>query len=463
MAFGPLLVPAGPVEGWIGISIGRIFQCARRPPNVTNVPGLPVPGGVRHAITRFAVHPTNPAMVAVSTLPGRPTLPDHDQYRGCAGAGRAGTFPDRFRQSGWIRRVSRAGADSRRAVRGRRYGDRADFRPGGLQHRRRLSGARRRYGGAAVRAAAGGVTAAALGFAPVTITISSAGAVGAARFTFQAAGLAAARTAGHRRSGHVGATGLVLRFAGGPFVVGHAWTIASNNTIVPGGGAVGTIEVLARLHGRVFLTYDRGTRWIDISFPRTRPAAGFDADSGRCRRVRWTSVRFAVNGGSIDLYAGGARQRVRHDRAAGRRAGGGQRPLATVQRTRRALPLTLVNDIEPVAGTRRLRAATFGRGIWDCNLAAGVAQPQLLIRQTLIEDGRTYPRPFPPPIPDDPRLPAGAVWLDHAHAFDIRIDSAPFDFFDDRVNGVEFDEQLAVNTLLPLAEQAVYVQVHNWG
>lgn len=128
------------------------------------------------------------------------------------------------------------------------------------------------------------------------------------------------------------------------------------------------------------------------------------------------------------------------------------------------LPLTLVNDITNVPGTNMLRVATFGRGIWDCDLAAATRpRRQLFIRQTIIEDGLTYPRPFPLPVPDDPRPPTGAVRLDHTHAFDIRVDAPPFRFFDGRVDGVEFDERIGADTLVPLVTNSIYVQVHNAG
>jgi hypothetical protein len=126
------------------------------------------------------------------------------------------------------------------------------------------------------------------------------------------------------------------------------------------------------------------------------------------------------------------------------------------------LPLTLVTDIETVPGTRILRAATFGRGVWECDLAGG-PQHQLFIRQTVIEDGRTYPRVIPANLNDDPRLAAGTVGLDFTHAFDIRVDAAPIAFFDDRLDGVEFDEELGADELVPLRRNAVYVQVHNRG
>jgi len=127
------------------------------------------------------------------------------------------------------------------------------------------------------------------------------------------------------------------------------------------------------------------------------------------------------------------------------------------------LPLTLVNDITPVPGTNMLRIATFGRGIWDCDLAATTRpQHKLFIRQTLVEDGLTVTRTALP-VADDPRLPAGTVALDLCHAFDIRIDTPPYNFFDDRVDGVEFDERLGADTLMPFVKNAIYVQVHNAG
>jgi hypothetical protein len=124
------------------------------------------------------------------------------------------------------------------------------------------------------------------------------------------------------------------------------------------------------------------------------------------------------------------------------------------------LPLALVNDITTVAGPR-LRIATFGRGVWDCEL--GPAPGALFLRQHIVDEGRTAGRANPPPIADDPRLPAGAVALNFYHAFDIRVDMPPYSFFEDRVDGVEFDESLAADQAVPLEKNFVYVQVHNHG
>jgi hypothetical protein len=132
------------------------------------------------------------------------------------------------------------------------------------------------------------------------------------------------------------------------------------------------------------------------------------------------------------------------------------------QRYGTGLPHVLVTHLERVGATNAIRASTFGLGVFEC-VTTGTPPQQLSIRQTLVEDGRTYPRPPAPPVPDDPRLPAGAVALDYTHACDIRVDAPPFTFFDDVVDGAEFDEQLEAGDPVPTEDNYVYVQVHNRG
>jgi uncharacterized protein YjdB len=132
------------------------------------------------------------------------------------------------------------------------------------------------------------------------------------------------------------------------------------------------------------------------------------------------------------------------------------------QRFNAGLPQVLVTDFERVAGSNAIRAATFGLGVFEC-ITTGAPQQQLYIRQTLVEDGRTYPRALPPGVPDDPRLVAGAVALDMTHAYDIRVDAPPFSFFDDVVDGAELDELLEVDDPVPTEDNYVYVQVLNAG
>lgn len=128
----------------------------------------------------------------------------------------------------------------------------------------------------------------------------------------------------------------------------------------------------------------------------------------------------------------------------------------------RNLPLALVTDFARVGATSRLRACTFGLGCFEIDTAAAVRH-RLFIRQTVIEDGHAYPRAIPALVPDDPRVPAGLAALDFTHAFDIRVDAPPYSFFDDVVDGVEFDERMPVNDAVPFAKNFVYVQVHNSG
>jgi hypothetical protein len=138
------------------------------------------------------------------------------------------------------------------------------------------------------------------------------------------------------------------------------------------------------------------------------------------------------------------------------------RPTVAWQRYSVGLPQILISDFERVGATNVIRAATFGMGVFEI-VTAGGPQQQLYIRQTIIEDGRTYPRQIPALVPDDPRFLAGAVLLDFTHSFDIRVDAPPFTFFDDVVDGVEFDEQLEVGDAVPTEDNYVYVQVLNAG
>lgn len=273
-------------------------------------------------------------------------------------------------------------------------------------------------------------------------------------------------------------SGLVIRFAAAALVAGDSWKIEVNNTASKLGATATEIEVIARLHGRVLLSYDRGATWTDVSWSRARPAAPALSDSDSLPFCPVTSLRWdlgAGGAGPLRLFAGTlAGVYVLENLPAtppaapplppppGPLAGFNPvwRPFSGTPAS--PLPLTLVNDIEMITATRILRIGTFGRGIWDCDLD-GAPRRQLYIRQTVVENGRLYPRVLPATLPDDPRIPAGRLFMDHAHAFDIRVDTAPFDFFDDVLDGVEFDERAAVDDIVPLQRQAVYVQVHNSG
>jgi hypothetical protein len=159
------------------------------------------------------------------------------------------------------------------------------------------------------------------------------------------------------------------------------------------------------------------------------------------------------------------------------------------------LPLVLVNDLvcvthaptpgaapgSPEAAARQLLiCSTFGRGMYACDLSAPVGAPavgggprfRLFIRQYVVEDGMGYPRLAPaalnaaPPAPGlggDPRMPAGTIQFDLTQAYDIRVDRPPFNFFEEVLDGVEFDESLVLDEPEPGEPNMVYVQVHTRG
>lgn len=147
--------------------------------------------------------------------------------------------------------------------------------------------------------------------------------------------------------------------------------------------------------------------------------------------------------------------------------------VAPVWRTFSAgMPLVLVADLDHAESyaadgttvTRRvLRAATFGRGIWECDLDAAPA-PRLLLRSTPIDDGFRYfgtqtfahdPRlntPGSPPVP-----------LDRRRAIDIRVDPPPYSVFGEALDAVEFDEEFRSGTLVTGEPNFIHVQVQNRG
>jgi len=166
------------------------------------------------------------------------------------------------------------------------------------------------------------------------------------------------------------------------------------------------------------------------------------------------------------------------------------------------MPLALVKDLElstlPVNGAaaagapeaqlrHRLLAATYGRGIYACDISnypaaigPGGPRTRLYIRQTLVDAGLSYPRPTPAVLnaapaagaPDqyggDPRVPLlptppYPINFSDVDAFDIRVDNPPLQFFDDVMDGVEFDEDLRSKPVAAGGLNVVYVQVHTSG
>ncbi len=136
------------------------------------------------------------------------------------------------------------------------------------------------------------------------------------------------------------------------------------------------------------------------------------------------------------------------------------------------LPPIQVNDLEVTPIMNTLRCGTFGRGAFESDLGATSAgfqipEVQLLIREQITDDARSYPNQFF----DDPRLPPvvpAPADYNHTRALDIRIDSPSFIrseafAFGDEMDGVEFDETFVSDKPLAGDINHVYVQVHNRG
>jgi len=286
----------------------------------------------------------------------------------------------------------------------------------------------------------------------------------------------------------------------------------ANYVVVATGGSLGPPAVV---QGRVFLSNNAGTNWMDITglaaaFNLSGPPPGA-APAGQLNALPpcpITSLAFdpTVAAGSPQvLYVGTLagvyviRNLPRLNAAA---------PPAAFNPDWRSfngglfgpLPLTLVNDLEIVtlparpgaaanspesAQRLRLYAAMYGRGIFVCdvspNYPAGVPvggpANRLFIRQHVVEDGLAYPRATPtvlnaapaaptynnPQLGGDPRLPGGVVNFNDHSAIDVRVDNAPFQFFEEVLDGVEFDEELRTKNLVSGQVNAIYVQVHNAG
>ncbi len=559
VAFGPVIAPAAapppppfPVDGWLGCSNGQLFLCRSAPGGNWQAPGAPLPSasGVPQLVTSIAVHPDDPRTVAVSAVPElgwvRIRIPP-----GGGGAVGVATFTFAHLPAaaapaqptgagivlpGTLRTVSFAGPGNFVA------GDTWVISPEGTIT----------AGGA--NTSTGTVTASTTTGQTITVRIPAGGggALGVAGFTYQVGAGAVVGPQPTAARFPVPGTLVTLLFGAGAYVAGDSWTVSPRAAVAAAGGntSAGVLTALSWLGGRVYLTWDRGSTWTDVSEP-TPPAPLASLPNATVTSLLWdprnaqalyagtlagvyalrnvpVPTAVAIPGGNFNLPLTRTRQLVANVALSGAAPGpdwaqqvdwlvvpagvvtvsasGLVTPVAagaavvTAQRGRfsasvtvtvipaapapaaaavgvfappafnpawapfnNGLPLTLVNDLARVTGTTRIRAGTFGRGIWECDVGAAPVQRRLYIRQTLIEEGHAYPRTIPMALRDDPRLPAGAVGLDHAHAFDIRVDAPPYRFFDDRADGVEFDEKLGADSLVPLQTNYVYVQVHNAG
>jgi len=202
--------------------------------------------------------------------------------------------------------------------------------------------------------------------------------------------------------------------------------------------------------GKVFLSGDAGANWSDISGNNPFDALGPSPVTCSTFDPRSPDGQTLYVGTLAGVYV------VRNAGA----------PSPEWRTFNDHLPLVLVTDLETVAlewnaagvpARFALRCATFGRGVFECDLD-GAPAVRLHIRGTPIDDGRRYPPSAA--LAADPRFP---VPLDPLRAFDIRVDAPPYSFFGARIDGVEFDEELVSDPPVPGVPNLVYVQVHNQG
>ena len=266
--------------------------------------------------------------------------------------------------------------------------------------------------------------------------------------------------------------------------------------------------------GRVYLTLDRGANWAEVTgLASVGAPPGGEPPLLSLPPSPVTSLAFDPQpaGNTVQaLYAGTLAgvyvcrnlPRRRTPPAAGAVPAFNPRWFTFNGTADRPLPLTLVKDVriitlprdaaapatEPEDRVRhRLAAAVYGRGMMVCDITRGYPAAignggpahRLYLRQTVIEDGLRYPRPTPAQLNaapgsgdgvrlgGDPRLPVAPVplplRLTDRDAFDIRVDNAPFQFFEDALDGVEFDEDLRTRPLRAGERNLVYVQVHTRG
>jgi hypothetical protein len=625
VAIGPLINNI--TDAWIGTDDGQVLvavnSVGQPTPFVLTAP-LPLPGGIRQVLADIAVHPGDPRTVAVAAIPdGNDSVTVTFMGPGAPGAVQpSGTVTFTYTIGG-ITGVFGVGGVGGAPIVTRGGGGGMvllgttliltfsaanTFVVGDTFTIDALGGVTPGGGGST-----GNVTAASTNGQVVTISVATPGALGVATFNMSVGG---ANFSGNPipMAARVLLPGTFVDVffpGGGPaYQAGSSWTIAANGAVVST-GAAGSPLPSAVVHpgGRVYMTWDRGANWTDITFttaalprpspdllalppapvsalawnPTGTPATGLLAGTlagvyatggvpapaanglvitpagpisiraGAANALQLRASLQMTSGGTIDVTnqvdwsvpavgahvtvtPGGlvtgvnagltvvtARRGVESRTinvtvAAGAPATPAPAPALPLlvpavnpgwaplnqaippNPNNEGLPLTLINDIT-VIGTR-VRVATFGRGIWDAEMApAAQTQRRLYIRQTAVEDGVTYPRvlpvvgvPPPPPVvggpapaaptlATDPRVPqapavapfvAPTVTLDFTHAFDIRIDTAPFRFFDDRIDGVEFEQQIGVGLGAPASlppkrpltateKAVVYVQVLDSG
>jgi len=223
---------------------------------------------------------------------------------------------------------------------------------------------------------------------------------------------------------------------------------------------------------RLYLSGNKGANWWEISGTfgvLSSPAADSLGDDTPLLSVAFDPQSPAAVGADQVLYVGtlAGIYVIRNARAATALLPPGGTPTPVWRTFNREMPLIMVTDLNPVVELnaapivvrRALRCATYGRGVWECDLA-GAPEVRLYIRDTVIDDGRRHEGAAA--LADDPRSPAPVV-PDPLQSVDIRVDAPPFSFFEETLDGAELDEDLESDQPVAGERNLVYVQVHNGG
>ena len=126
------------------------------------------------------------------------------------------------------------------------------------------------------------------------------------------------------------------------------------------------------------------------------------------------------------------------------------------------LPSVIVSDLALDDSGTLLRAATYGRGMWQTRVMMTCAEQDVYIRDSKLDTGEQFPSPSGV---SDPTVVGGTVYWWQSP--DIKVDAYPYYAVDALFDGVEFDTATAEDPVRndvghPNANR-LYVQVHNRG
>ena len=125
------------------------------------------------------------------------------------------------------------------------------------------------------------------------------------------------------------------------------------------------------------------------------------------------------------------------------------------------LPNVVIADLALNTAGDTLRAATYGRGMYERRLALICKTVDVYIRDNKLDTGKTVPSPDG--VPDPTAVGQNVFWWESP---DIKVDAPPYYTVDTLFDGVEFDHapfENVVNDLVNPTPNLLYVQVHNRG